>query len=294
MGPTVGNTATVSRRSRALVFGVLAGCLVWAGLALARPAPGPIVQVSTAGEYAESPVIGVDAAGEETVAWTDYLSSDPAQFAVATATRRAGTSAWTVPTLVSDFNGGSDQPVLALAPSGAGVIAWVQVVPSGPTETVFALEAVTRPSASAAWTAPVQVASAASGVSGASIGIDRAGEITAVWNTGFGTNSAIEVADASAATGRWGQPQLLAAAGQGGFGSAADRRRSRRCDGGVAAGRRPDQPRQVRADPSLRRAGQLPLGPRSMADAHDRRALFGAVRESGCERVGANDAGDRA
>jgi hypothetical protein len=175
------------------------------------------VQVSSAGVYAESPVIAVDAAGDQTVAWTDYRSSDPAQFDVATATRLAGASRWSAPTILSEVNGGPDQPVLAVAPSGAGVMAWDEFVPQGPTRSYFALEAATRPSASAAWTAPVRVASTAAGVSGVTVAIDRAGEITAIWNKGFATNPAIELASASAATGRWSRPRPLAVTGNGGL-----------------------------------------------------------------------------
>jgi hypothetical protein len=199
-----------------LVSAVLAGSLVCAGVASGSSGAGPVVQVSSPGVYAESPVIAVDAAGDETVAWTDYRSSDPAQFNVTTATRPAGASRWSAPTVVSDVNGGSDQPVLAVAPSGAGVIAWVEVLPQGPTRSYFALEATTRPSASAAWTAPVRVASAAAGVSGVTVAIDRAGQITAVWNDGFATDPAIELASAGAATGRWSRPRQLAPAGHGG------------------------------------------------------------------------------
>lgn len=80
--------------------------------------------------YAEHPALGVDVRGDQTAAWMNYLGSDPAEFSVQTATRLVGSDSWSAPRTISGVNE-ENGPEVALARSGAGVIAWTYAVNGG-------------------------------------------------------------------------------------------------------------------------------------------------------------------
>ncbi len=164
-------------------------------------------------------MLAVDQQGDATAVWGDYRATGVhPEFSIVTATRRAGSGSWSAPAVVSGVSQGPDEPVLALAGSGAGVIAWTELVPTV-RRHVYAtvLEATTRPSASAPWTAPAAVSSLRGTAASPQVAIDATGEATAVWNVGFAENAPIESASVRTSTGAWSKPQKLSVSGQGGL-----------------------------------------------------------------------------
>ena len=205
---------------------VLAAAVACGGVTLAGAAAAPggggaghaISRVSPASGYAENPVVAVDRNGDRTAAWTDYVArGDTVLFGVATATRRAGATGWGKAVTVAEPNDGSDTPELALAPSGAGVIVWTQAGVGRGHRLRSMLRATTRPSADAAWRAPVTISAHAASVLQFAVGIDAGGEITLAWTSADGgANARITFAGANALTGRWRSPQTLVGAARGG------------------------------------------------------------------------------
>jgi hypothetical protein len=203
-------TFLIARRRVAVLTGGL--MLFGAAATLAAGGASPVARISSPSGYAEYPVLAVDARGDQTVAWTNYVASDPAEFSVQTATRLARSGSWSAPRTLSGMN---EQigPEVALARSGAGVIVWTYAVNGGATSV---LQAATRPSGSAVWSQPMTISEPGESVSGLALGIDRDGEATVVWTDGYATNPSIESAMVNAVTSRSTEPQLLAATGHGG------------------------------------------------------------------------------
>lgn len=162
-------------------------------------------------------MVGVDARGDQVVAWTDYRSVHTmAEFAVLAATHTVG-GRWSAPRRISGWNELGNGPVVAVNSSGAAVIAWVATVRdrsgSGYSTVV---EATTRSAASSGWRRVARVAGSSYFLSGLAVGIDNAGQVTAIWSPLHGLNPPIESATASSATGRWQHPRAVAGWGAGG------------------------------------------------------------------------------
>src|ERR1700722_13341760 len=176
-----------------------------AGAALAAGGGSRVLRISGTGGYAEEPALAVDGQGDAVVAWTNYVPSDPDQFAVVTASRRAGSGAWSPVVTIPGSSADPAAPAVALAPSGAGVLAWLETVPeTQPASYATVLRVTTRSSPTAAWRQPVTISSPTAQTSGFEVGIDGAAEATVVWTEGYTPSPPINVATGSALTGRWG------------------------------------------------------------------------------------------
>jgi hypothetical protein len=208
--------ALMTVRSSGCVWGsgLLAALLVCSGVAWASRI-GRIVHVSSPNGFATEPDLGVDARGDQTVVWIQESLNNPEQYEVMDANRLAGSGRWSTPTSISGVHGPTDQAVVSLAPSGAGVAAWSEDASVPPASNMYVIDVTTRRSAAAPWRPPVQIAQTSVSAGTLSVGIDRGGDATVVWSGQEGTN-AIEVAQGSATTGQWGGVRQLAAAGQGG------------------------------------------------------------------------------
>jgi hypothetical protein len=184
-----------------------------AGVAIAGPGARP--GVSRLGRGAETPVLGVDARGNQTVAWTEQRGTGYGQsFSVITATRRAGERHWSRPTRISDVSQDPLSPALAVNASGAAVVAWIEVIPK-PSGFVSVIMARTRPAASSRWGGVVRVARFGGSVEGLQLGIDTHGDVTAVWSDHGTASSPVMSATGTSATGRWHRARRVGQLGVG-------------------------------------------------------------------------------
>jgi hypothetical protein len=161
------------------------------------------------------PVLGVDARGDQTLAWTEQRGNSSGQyFSVLTATRRAGERAWSRPARISAVSENPVEPALAVNASGTAVIAWIEVL-RRTTGFVSVIEARTRADASSRWRQTVGVASFRRSLSGLEVGIDSRGRVTATWNTYRGARSVLRCATGNAMSGRWRKARSLGRVGSG-------------------------------------------------------------------------------
>ncbi len=188
---------------------VLAGALACTSLAVA----GAGTRVSQLGRGVETPALGVDARGDQTLAWTEQRGTRTAQyFWVLAATRSTGKH-WGAPVRVSQTSQDPIEPVVAVNASGAAVIAWIEVI-SGRHTFRSVVVARTRPSASASWRRAIHVASA-TGSLGLQAGIDARGDVTLLWSGYARKRSPVMSAIGSTATGRWHKAHTLGQLGVG-------------------------------------------------------------------------------
>ena len=194
---------------------VSAAALAFTSLAIAAAGDGSVNRISHLGRGAEMPVLGVDARGDQTLAWTEQRGNQSGQyFSVMTATRRTE-GHWSVPVGISAWSEDPVEPVVAVEPSGAAVIAWIEVV-RGTTGFVSVVEARTRANASSRWRRTARVASFPGSLSGLQLGIDNRGRVTAIWNTYRGARSILRCATGDAMSGRWHKARTLGRTGSGG------------------------------------------------------------------------------
>jgi hypothetical protein len=128
--------------------------------------------VISAGENAAAPALGLDGEGRAIVAWRQYLGNN---YGAAVTVEEGG--AWSTPQVLSDPATTNEAPAIAVDAAGDAVVSWGR-------NTAF--EVSTRP-VGGAWSAPVVLASGVGNVvDPGSVGIDDAGEATAVWTSTVG------------------------------------------------------------------------------------------------------------
>jgi Protein of unknown function (DUF4232) len=210
------------RRRLSTMFGLTAAttaAVVAVAVAIAQAAGGGSAPVSVSGATGENeyPALAVDANGDATVAWGVSAQTGGLETMTIEASDRSGPDGtWSPPQQLSDVNEGSGTPTVALAPSGAGVIAWTETIQlPGQRSFITVVDAVTRSGPSQPWSAPVRISRTAA--SSVSVGIGAAGTVTAVWSEDYSVNPAIASATANTATGKWSSIRLLARKGRGGL-----------------------------------------------------------------------------
>ncbi len=181
---------------------VLAGALACTSLATAGPVAGSRTRISRLGRGAEMPALGVDARGDQTLAWTEQRGNQSGQwFSVLAATRPAG-KRWSVPMRISKWSQDPVEPAVAVDSSGAAVIAWIEVV-RGTSGFVSVVEARTRADAFSRWGHTVRVASSPGSLGRLQLGVDSEGQVTATWNTYRHASSSLKTATGQIVSDRW-------------------------------------------------------------------------------------------
>jgi hypothetical protein len=164
------------------------------------------IWVDSATFLAWSPQLAVDAAGTVTAAWEQFDGTD---YVVQSVTRPAG-GGWSavhdfLPATTHEYL--SSIPDVAVNASGDAVIAWRDEI-EGEGTTV---EAATRP-AGGEWTEPAQLASLGTEFLYPKVGIDEAGNATAIWSHKSGGVWTVEAAEASSG-GSWTSPTAISESG---------------------------------------------------------------------------------
>ncbi len=146
--------------------------------AATRPAGGSWsapVQLSQAGEQPLSPKVVVSPDGEATVVWFGY---DGSKEVVRAATRPAG-GAWSQPVALSDVDGYSSEPDIAIDPQGNATAVWT----TGPQNQYGFVQTATRP-AGGSWSQPVALSDESEAAVWPHIASDAQGDLTAIWDSG--------------------------------------------------------------------------------------------------------------
>lgn len=146
------------------------------------------VTVSSAGSYAQNPVLGLGGTGNVTLVWSEGALRTTVPFAMMAATSSAGVNTWTTSTVdASATQADAPAPTLVIQQSnGAATLFYERRYPNiaDPYPT-----AIRRTSGT--WRSPVQLAAVAnSAVTGAITGNDK---IVAMWRSGTSIDAAILV-----------------------------------------------------------------------------------------------------
>ncbi len=158
----------------------------------------PTAMAPATGVNSHEPRIGIDAEGDATVAWREYLGP---YWGAVVASQEGG--AWGPSLLLSDPSENFEAPELAVSPNGAAVVTW------GSSSVI---EGTTRP-AGGNWAVGAVIASSgSSGLQRAVPGIDPAGEATVAWALNDGTHYIVQAATKSAG-GSWATRTVGEAAG---------------------------------------------------------------------------------
>jgi hypothetical protein len=193
---------------RTLVM-TLAGCCSL-GCGLAADASGqmwttPSV-VSPPGSFVTEPQLAVDSRGDAVAAWNQQTGLRGDSLVVSV--RAAGASVWSAPQQLYGLKdeGTTFDPQLAVAPTGAAVLAWQQLSTSGPPT----IAAVCRGSAGGPWSDSKVVARGYLTTS-AELGIDARGTATLVFLDGTGRGQTVDVSSLDACGGdpRWSAPVVV-------------------------------------------------------------------------------------
>ena len=147
--------------------------------AATRPAGGPWsapVQISQAGEQPLSPKVVVNSNGDAAVVWFGY--GNGAKEVVRAATRPAG-GAWSQPVALSDVNGYSSEPDIAIDPQGNATAVWT----TGPQNQYGFVQTATHP-AGGAWSQPVALSDESAAAAVPRLAADSEGNLTAIWDLG--------------------------------------------------------------------------------------------------------------
>jgi PKD domain len=166
--------------------------------------PAPLSAPSS--ESTMSPQVAVDSQGDAIAVWARSSGSGRT---VEAAVRPAGSGAWQTPVALSEAGARAERPALAVDPQGDAVVVWERSKGSGSV-----IEAAVRPAASGAWQRPLQLSTAGLSAHSPAVAIDSQGNTIAVWTGSDGSNSIVEAAAGSAASGAWQTPVALSPAGQ--------------------------------------------------------------------------------
>jgi hypothetical protein len=196
----------VVRRAFAMV---LVGCC-WIGGGVSAAAMSAVwsgpVTASPLGSFVSEPEVAIDARGDAVAAWNEQKGLGGSSLVVAL--RAAGADAWSAPQRLYGLTDEATtfDPQLAVAPSGAAVVAWQQLPASGPPT----IAAACRESADAAWSHPAVLATGFLTTSN-ELGIDDRGSATLVFLAGTGRRQTVDASslDTCARGGTWTAPLVL-------------------------------------------------------------------------------------
>lgn len=134
------------------------------------------VQLSQAGEQPLSPKVVVNPDGDAAVIWVGY--GNGSKEVVYAATRPAG-GAWSQPVALSDVNGYSAEPDIAIDPQGNATAVWT----TGPQNQYGFVQTATHP-AGGAWSQPAPLSDETAAAAAPHIVADSEGDLTAIWDLG--------------------------------------------------------------------------------------------------------------
>ena len=164
----------------------------FAATAAAAPAWLPAVDLSSPGQSATVPQVGLDAAANATAVWV--RPNADGHTLVQVTNRPAGQGGWSLP--ANDLSGlDADLPQIAVNGGGASVVVWKRF-----DGTDFVIEARRRDSASGTWgpVTPLTVSDPAEGLAdageadGPDVAVDAAGNALITWDRNDGTNQLAE------------------------------------------------------------------------------------------------------
>jgi PKD repeat protein len=177
--------------------------------AAVRPAGGSFsapVNISAAGQDANSPQVAIDQAGDAVAVWT---RSDGANVRIQTASRPAGGS-FSAPVNISAAGQDAFNPQVAMNQGGDAVAVWRRS--DGSNDRV---QAASR-AAGGGFSAPVNLSVAGKDTHDPQVAIDEPGDAVAVWTRFDGANDRVQAAS-RAGGGGFSAPDNLSAAGQTAF-----------------------------------------------------------------------------
>jgi hypothetical protein len=190
-----------------------------------RPAESPSwaapATVSTPGQHAENPQVGIDAKGDAVAVWQGGPEEK-----VEAAVRPASSGLWEAPVAISPDGGGWLRPQVAVDARGDAVAVWSYPYPEGSPSAVVndTIQAAERPAGGsgwepAVWVSPFGKAPYEQRFSLApQVAIDSEGEAVAVWEDQAESASVfhkfIEAAVKPPNSATWGSPVVLAEAGR--------------------------------------------------------------------------------
>jgi hypothetical protein len=188
---------------------LLVGCCWIAGsVSAAAISPvwsGPVI-ASPLGSFVSEPEVAIDSRGDAVAAWNEQKGLGGSSLVVSV--RAAGADAWSAP---QQLYGLTDEattfdPQLAVAPSGAAVLAWQQLSASGPPT----IAAACRESADGSWSQPTVLATGFLTTSN-ELGIDDHGSATLVFLAGTGRRQTVDVSslETCARGANWTAPVVL-------------------------------------------------------------------------------------
>jgi hypothetical protein len=178
--------------------------------------------VSTPGQKAETPQVGIDVQGDAVAVW----QGGP-QEKVEAAVRSASSGLWQTPVAISPEGGGSLRPQVAVDGRGDAVAVWSYPYPEGSPSAVVndTIQAAVRPAGAdewepATWVSELGKAPDKNRFSKApQVAIDAEGEAVAVWEDQASESASvvhnlIEAAVKPPNSSTWGAPVVLAEAGR--------------------------------------------------------------------------------
>jgi len=179
--------------------------------ASSRPAGGsawgaPVV-LSSASAQASVPQVAVDGQGDAVAAW---VSLEGGEYSIVAVTRPGLDGAWSAPVTLRKLGTEAAtelRPDLAVNTQGDAVAVWQRL--KGPSEV--SIEAASRP-AGGLWQSPVTLSETGDPMHPAEVGIDSAGNATAVWEAKVAGDILIDAASRPAG-GAWSFPVALSAPG---------------------------------------------------------------------------------
>jgi hypothetical protein len=139
-------------------------------------------RLSPKGIDAFAPALAVDPGDDAVVAWE--LRGGVSELLTGVATR-TGAAAWSEPTTISSSGGYAVEQAVGLGAAGEATVTWTEGVGKN-----GAIDAATRPAATAGWSAPVAISTPGGFNSGARLAVDPDGDAFVVWP--FVDNSATE------------------------------------------------------------------------------------------------------
>jgi hypothetical protein len=155
------------------------------------------VTLSEAGRNSSDPTVAIDPAGDAIVVWA---GANGAGTSIAQEAMRPAGGAWTKPVKLSAEGQNAELPVVAIAPSGAAVVAW-----SRSNGTDFIVQA-TRRASGGIWTMPVNLSKPGGGASRPSVAIDPAGDALVAWERWNGAEDVLQAARQTGEAGPWSTP----------------------------------------------------------------------------------------
>ncbi len=170
------------------------------------------VALSATGKNANEPRVAVDAQGDAVAVWE--RPNEEGKELVEAATRSGSNGSWAKPAALMGYEGLQGEPAgqqAAIDGQGRAVVTWSRLDAAAHD----VVEAAVGRASTSSWQPPVALSSPAGLVEEApQVGVDNAGAAVVVWEQWTATTKIIEAVSGLAASGSWGAPVALSAAGK--------------------------------------------------------------------------------